>query len=86
MATSKKVNARARTRVAVAAETQDTAPVVTRKAPSVPDGEVMVIVPKDYTLTDDAHQKFNYTTFTRHMPRSHAEHWFSVAQGVQIVE
>lgn len=45
---------------------------------------VQVQVPNAFMLTDDQHRQIEYTPETDRMPKSHAEHWYSKAQGVRI--
>jgi hypothetical protein len=45
---------------------------------------VTAVVPKAFTLTLDDHSVARYETGTQDMPRAHAEHWYSKAQGVEI--
>ena len=47
---------------------------------------VFVNVGKAFTLTDDNHVSTPYPAGAAKMPRSHAEHWFSKAHGVTIVD
>lgn len=47
---------------------------------------VTAIVPKSFKLTLDDHTQVQYHAGTQDMPRSHAEHWFSGAMGVEIYE
>jgi len=48
------------------------------------DDIVTAVVPKNFNLTDNQHRLFEYEAGVIDMPRSHAEHWFAVAQGVSI--
>ena len=64
------------------------APVAQPKAPVVQlheDDEVMVIVPKDFILTDDEHAPHKYKAGTYYMDREHANHWWARAHGVTVV-
>lgn len=45
---------------------------------------VTVIVPKAFRLTDDAFREHAYDVGIQEMPRAHAEHNYSVANGVTI--
>lgn len=47
---------------------------------------VNVRVPQAFRLTTDDRVETQYTAETRHMPRSHAEHDYSVANGVEILK
>lgn len=80
MPAAKKTGTRARTHVST-----DAPAVVREVKKDLAAGEVLVLVPNAFTLTDDDHVKHNYTTATRRMPRRHAEHWFAQAQGVQVI-
>jgi hypothetical protein len=48
--------------------------------------KVVAVVPKDFTLTLDNHQRVEYRNGTYPMDRSHALHWWSAMQGVEIYE
>lgn len=50
------------------------------------DDIVNVRVPQAFRLTDDNRVETQYTAETRTMPRSHAEHDYSVANGVEILK
>jgi len=47
---------------------------------------VHVKVPTPFRLTLDDHSEVQYTPGTPRMPRAHAEHWYAVANGVEIVK
>lgn len=47
--------------------------------------EVEVNVPKAFKLTDDGHIMHNYSVGRQKMPKSHAEHFYSIANGVTIL-
>lgn len=47
---------------------------------------VLVVVPKFFNYTDPQHTVFPYQAGTYRMPRSHAEHWYSNANGVRAVD
>ena len=51
-------------------------------------GEEIVIVniPKPFIFTDQKHRTFPYKQGAGKMPLSHAEHWYSEAHGVTILE
>lgn len=59
------------------------------KAEEANGDTVIAIVPKRYSLIDDNHVKHTYGDGDKAvnvpMPRSHAEHWYSKAQGVKII-
>lgn len=46
--------------------------------------EVTVVVPRPYTLTTGPGTAVSYEAGTQEMPKSHAEHWYSRAHGVEI--
>lgn len=50
------------------------------------DDIVTVSVPQPFRLTTDDRVETQYTPSTTKMPRSHAEHPYSVANGVQILD
>lgn len=45
---------------------------------------VTAVVPKAFKLTDDRYRMFEYDAGVIDMPRSHAEHKYSIANGVSI--
>jgi hypothetical protein len=45
---------------------------------------VVVVVPKQYILNLDHHKSVTYQAGTQRMERSHADHWWSKANGVTI--
>lgn len=45
---------------------------------------VTAVIPHNYTLRIDNHRILNFVQGTQKMEREHAEHWFSVANGVTI--
>lgn len=45
---------------------------------------VIAVVPKQFTLNLDHHKQFTYKPGTQRMERDHANHWWSVANGVTI--
>lgn len=47
---------------------------------------VLVTVPHDYRLTIDAHHEVHYKAGTQRMPKEHAEHWYTQAHGVTLVQ
>lgn len=47
---------------------------------------VVVNVPKAFIFTDSHHRTFQYKAGAGKMPLSHAEHWYSEAHGVTILE
>lgn len=49
------------------------------------DKVVTVNVPKAFILTDDLHREFRYAAGACKMPSSHADHWYSLANGVTKV-
>lgn len=52
-----------------------------------PSGDaVLVTVPKDFHLVLDHHHDVKYRAGTYEMPVEHAEHWWSKANGVTLVE
>lgn len=52
-----------------------------------PSGDtVTVVVPKDFHLVLDHHHDVKYRTGTYEMPVEHAEHWWSKANGVKLVD
>ena len=82
MATAKP---RARTVLAqdiLAAPVSDTAFADTM--PAALDDLVDVVVPKAFKLTTDGGAEVEYRPGTYPMPQSHAEHWFTRAQGVTV--
>lgn len=50
------------------------------------DDIVTVNVPQPFRLTTDDRVETQYTTTTIKMPRTHAEHPYSVANGVKILD
>ncbi len=48
------------------------------------DDFVTVLIPKDFKFTTDDGKMVEYKAGIDEMPRSHAGHWFSKAQGVEI--
>ena len=50
--------------------------------PTSSEEMVTVVIPKDFTLTLDDQTLHPYPAGVQEMPRSHASHWFSKAQGV----
>lgn len=48
------------------------------------DKAVIALVPKHLRLSLDDGNVVDYPAGTQDMPRSHAEHWFSIGQGVTI--
>ena len=46
--------------------------------------KVTVVVPKDYKLTLDNYHVLNIQHGVQEMEREHAEHWWSIKQGVEI--
>lgn len=48
------------------------------------DDLVDVVVPNPFRLVGQDHRARNYAAGTYPMPRAHAEHWFSKANGVKI--
>jgi hypothetical protein len=47
---------------------------------------VVVVVPKTFILNLDHHKSVTYQAGTQRMERSHADHWWSKANGVAIFE
>lgn len=47
---------------------------------------VIAVVPKQFTLNLDHHKQFTYKPGTQRMERDHANHWWSVANGVTIFQ
>lgn len=45
---------------------------------------VVAVVPKQYILNLDHHKSVTYQAGTQRMERSHADHWWSKANGVTI--
>ena len=48
------------------------------------DDMVTAVVPRNFIFTCDDSKQIHYKTGIQDMPRNHAEHWFSKAQGVEI--
>jgi hypothetical protein len=48
------------------------------------ESTVTAIIPHKFILNIDHHQQVQYVAGTQLMPRAHAEHKWSVANGVQI--
>lgn len=71
---------------AVVARGPQSPEVAVEKAKEAGDDVVKVIVPQAFRLTTDDRVETQYTTQTRTMPRSHAEHPYCVANGVEIVD
>ncbi len=46
--------------------------------------EVVVMVPKAFTLTNENHAETHYPVGLQRMPLAHANHWYAKAHGVQI--
>ena len=46
--------------------------------------QVDVVVPKAFRLTDDGHIVYPYSTGPQKMPKSHASHPYSIANGVKL--
>ena len=58
-----------------------------KRRPSAKDVEmVSVTVPRAFILNDDGGVKHNYGPGVQDMPRSHAEHYYAAANGVEINE
>lgn len=52
--------------------------------PATADDSITVVVPKPFILNADDGKQHTYQAGTQEMPRSHAEHWWSVANGVAV--
>lgn len=50
------------------------------------DVMVSATVPKQFHLTDDEGTRHTYAAGIQDMPESHARHWYSAANGVEINE
>lgn len=61
-------------------------PTVEEAAKELGEELVRVVVPKAYKLTDDSHRIFDYGPHTREMPPTHANHWYSKANGVSLAK
>jgi len=55
-------------------------------APSESGEMVTVTIPKNYTLTLDDHTQVQYKAGVDEMPIEHANHWWSVQNGIEIYE
>lgn len=93
MATAKTPNARTRTRVSpknspLNAALAGVASQLTNEKPEVDadDEIIMANVKQAFNFTDDNHKTTRYEAGAQKMPRSHAEHWYSQANGVTIVK
>lgn len=46
--------------------------------------EVIVVIPHDFILRLDNHKEIKFKTGTQKIPLEYAEHWYSIANGVEI--
>lgn len=63
----------------------DDAPEATTEKKADESDRVTVRIPRGFILTDDLGRPFTYARGIEDMPRAHAEHWYSKANGVEIV-
>ena len=61
-----------------------TSPTVLPKPENTIEGKVTVTSPKAFKLRVDNHVTVDYKAGVQEMPVSHAEHWYSKANGVVV--
>lgn len=85
---TRRITTDARRPAAVPAEEEDLAGIEggQQAEEAVAEDRPICVVTKKFKLRLDDHTTVEYQPGTQRMPRSHAEHWFSVAHGVTVFE